>query len=177
MIYITSQSATTQYDVGGNAITHWDNKRCAWIINKPYENEEIDWWGKDNDFPAGCTKAQYEVNNPGWSNKPNITITWSWEKEAYIKAFGGPWKMFDPRWDSVKHLLTGADLRHCYTAVPDSRYPYRDSRSWGHLDYTQEEAIDMAKRYCDLYENATDVSVFYNNKLIHTKEKAAPREE
>ena len=47
MIRIICQDGIHQYDNKGNAITTWDNKKCSWIVNPEYENEKIDWWGKE----------------------------------------------------------------------------------------------------------------------------------
>ena len=76
MIYITSQDAYHQYDDNGNAITTWDTKKCAWIVEKEYENEKINWWGRDNDFPAGYTLSEYIQAFPNWNERPDITVKW-----------------------------------------------------------------------------------------------------
>ena len=66
MIHITSQDGMHQYDECGNAITTWNDKCCNWIVNDEYvdayNNDEIDWWGRDNDFPRGCSMEYYIKN-------------------------------------------------------------------------------------------------------------------
>jgi len=138
MIRITSQSATNQYDENGKEITTWDDKKCAWIVNKEFEREEIDWWGNNNDFPAGQTLAQFVANNPDWDKMPDIQVIWIWTKEEY-------WKAFKSNID---------------TAVISAK------RTWGYLDYTEEQAIQELGRYADFHKFAGTVQVQYNNKLI-----------
>jgi hypothetical protein len=64
MIKIKYQDDIHQYDEDDRPITTWDNKKGFWIINSEYENEDIDWWGEDNDFPKGVKlNTLYEINN------------------------------------------------------------------------------------------------------------------
>jgi hypothetical protein len=89
MIRIKSQDALHQYDGIGRAITTWDGDRCAWIVNKEFEDAEIDWYGANSDFPGGMTLKEYDELYPDFANNPNITITWKYESiNALVKTFG-----------------------------------------------------------------------------------------
>ena len=155
MIHIKSQDAFHQYDEGGNPITTWDSKKCSWIINREYENERIDWWGKDNDFPGGCTLSQFVKDNPNWDKKPDISVTWYWEnEESCVKAFGQPW--------TFQHPAT-CDSNYWKTM----KYPYTANKNWEHLDYEEKEAISQLGKYCGFNKFAYRVTVRYNGKLIH----------
>lgn len=150
MIIIKSQTAVHQYDDQGRIITTWDNKKCSWIVNTEFENEDIDWYGKDSDFPAGYTLAEYIEQNPNWDKMPNIIVTWTWnDKETCIRAFGQP-HSFGERpdyWDKVK-------------------YPYTASKDWGYLDYSKETAIEQLGKYCNFHIHADKTIIKYNNEII-----------
>lgn len=150
-IKITSQDGLHQYDEGGNAITTWDAKKCAWIVNQEFEEAEIDWWGEDNDFPGGYTLKEYLESNPNWDKNPDISVTWFWNtKETCIEVFGRP-HTFGEAWDYWDK----------------KQYPYQASRSWGYLDYTPTEAIQQLGRYCSFNRRADRVVVTYNGKVIY----------
>lgn len=131
MINIAYQTATGQYDSNGRQITHWDEKRCSWIVNKPfiqdYKNNQINWWGNDNDFPVGTTKEIHDKHNPGCSNYPDISLYCVFDQEGFKKGF--------PRED--------------YNKYPNG---YSYSKSWGHLNYFFEDALRL-KNYlpCNKY--------------------------
>lgn len=151
MIRITNQSGTNQYDSQGNAITSWDDKKGAWIVNPEYENEEINWWGSDNDFPAGYTLKEYEASHPGWERLPDISVTWFWDtKLACVKAFGSPYSFGADRdyWDKI-------------------RYPYTCTRSWGDLDFSKGQAVNALGTYCSFHKHADRVIVRYNGETLH----------
>lgn len=65
MLQIKYQDAFHQYDANYNPITTWDSEKCEWIVNPEYEDayyhNEIDWYGKDNDFPRGITNKALEL--------------------------------------------------------------------------------------------------------------------
>lgn len=143
MIRIISQDGCHQYDEDYNEITTWDDKKCAWIVNPEYENEEIDWWGEDNDFPAGYTLAEYERNYPDWNSRPDIDVIWTWDEDGYKKAF--------PDW-----------RRH-----PIPSFPETYCRSWGYLDISEEEAINRLGRHCRFNQYAISTKVTYNGKIIY----------
>ncbi len=151
-IKIVSQCSSHQYDALGNIVTNWDNKKCAWIVVKNFENKEIDWWGNENDFPAGYTLADYEKQYPNWDKLPDIKVTWAWNtKETCIKAFGSPHSFGKPSnyWDL-------------------QRYPYTHEQSWGYLDYTKEQAIDL-RSYANFDVYADGVTIEYNGEIIYKK--------
>lgn len=151
MIKIESQSALHQYDSEGNAITTWHEKKCEWIVNEEYENEEIDWYGKDSDFPRGCTLAQFEESNPNWDKLPNIHVTWYWDtKEDAIRAFGRPHTFGQPGtyWDTMS-------------------YPYTASRQWGYIDESEETTVERFGKYCDFHKHANRTVVTYNEKILY----------
>ena len=140
MIRIICQDGIHQYDNKGNAITTWDNKKCSWIVNPEYENEKIDWWGKDNDSPRGYTLEEFERNNPSWDKMPNIEVIWTWDPEGYKKAFDD-----DP---------------------PKNNNSISCNRYWGYLGYSEDEAIERLGRYYDFHKYAMNTRVIYNEKVI-----------
>jgi hypothetical protein len=79
MIKIVRQDGEHQYDELNRTITTWDHKKCAWIVNPEFDNDEIDWYGEDSDFPAGCTLKEYLLQYPNWDKMPNIKVTWKQE--------------------------------------------------------------------------------------------------
>lgn len=150
MIKIKSTDALYQYDEDGRAITTWDAKKCSWIINAEFENEEIDWWGKDNDFPRASKLANFIEQNPNWDKIPDIQVTWTWNTEnTCITAFGSP-SSFGARYDYWRKM----------------KYPYTHSSHWGYIEYTEEEAIESLGKYCDFHKHADNTRVLYNNKEI-----------
>lgn len=145
MIKIRSQDRCHQYDESDNIITTWDKKKCSWIINPEYENSEIDWWGEDNDFPQGIALADFIKDNPNWNKLPDIIVIWTWNtKEGMMKAL----KDNDSSWYNKQ------------------RFPYSESRSWGYLEYTKEEAIEQLGKYCDFYKHADNTKIIYNQETI-----------
>jgi hypothetical protein len=151
MIRIVSTNGRHQYDTQGRAITTWDEKKCTWIINSDFEHAEIDWWGEDNDFPAGETLAAFEKRNPDWNKIPDITATWYWNtKESCIKAFGFPRSFGQPAdyWDK-------------------QHYPYSATRAWGYIDEKEETTVERFGKYCDFHRHADRVVVTYNGKVLH----------
>lgn len=150
MIKIKSQDAVHQYDSEGNAITTWDAKKCNWIVNTQYENEDIDWYGEDSDFAAGTTLKSFIESNPNWDKNPDITVTWIWDtKEIYEKAFGHP-----------------SSFGGAYNYYDTLSYPQSCVRSWGYLDYNEKEAIEQLGKYCGFHLKASKTIVRYNNKII-----------
>lgn len=141
MIRITWQGGFHQYDKYGNEITTWDEKKCAWIVNPEYENEDIDWWGEDNDFPAGCTLAEYEKDHPNWRDIPDIEVRWTWDEEGWKKQF--------PDW-----------RKYSIPFFPNTCY-----RSWGYIEYSEQEAIERLGRYCNFNQFA-NTKVIYNGRVI-----------
>lgn len=155
MIKIKSQSGTNQFDKNGNAITTWDGKKCAWIVNEEYEHEEIDWYGKDSDFPAGYTLSEYEVQFPTWDKNPDISVTWYWnDKETCIKAFGQP------------HTFLGLNHPNIFNYWDIQIYPYSVNKSWGYLDYKKEEVVEQLGKYCDFHKFADRTVVSYNGEIL-----------
>lgn len=150
MIQIKCQSGTNQYDEEGNAITYWDDKKCAWIVLPEYEQESINWYGKNSDFPAGCTLKEYEKTHPNWKSIPNIAVTWFWNtKETAQKTFGQPHtfgESFD-YWDR-------------------QQYPYTCHRDWGYIECTKENAVKEFATYCGFQNYADRVIVTYNGETI-----------
>lgn len=150
MIKITSQDSLHQCDIDGNKITTWDEYRCCWIVNKEYENDTIDWFGKDGDFPAGSTLAQFEEQNPKYAENPCIETEFYWaSKEEAILQFGYPDTFGAPEnyWDKIK-------------------YPYSCFRSWNHMDTKKENVVETFGKYCDFNKHATRVVIKYNNELL-----------
>lgn len=150
-IRITSQDGSHQYDGQGRAITTWDHKKCAWIVNEEFENESIDWWGNDNDFPGGCTLEQFKKDTPDWDNKPDISVSFYWnDKATCIRAFGSP---------------------HTFGASADywdkQHYPYTHHKNWGYLDYKEDETVEALGKFCDFHKHASRVVVTYNSKVLH----------
>lgn len=119
MIKISYTTARGQYDKEGNEICYWDKKRCSWIVHKAYlteyENNQIDWWGNDNDFPMGTTKQRYDSMFKGNNNYPDIYLRVEFTQEEFKKGF--------PREDHRKY---------------PNGYSY--TRHWEHINYTFEEA-------------------------------------
>jgi len=150
-IRIKSQDGSHQYDGEGRAITTWDHKKCAWIVNEEFENEKIDWWGNDNDFPGGCTLEQFEANTPDWDKKPDISVSWYWnDKATCLRAFGSP------------HTF-GADFDYW----EKQRYPYQHHKNWGYLDYKEDEVVEALGKFADHHRHASRVIVKYNGKVLH----------
>jgi hypothetical protein len=150
MIAIKYQTADGQYDENDQQITQWDDKKCAWIVLPAYENEQIDWWGADNDFPGGYTLADYIKVHPNWDKMPDIRVTWYWNtKENYIKQFGLP---------------------HTFGEGPNyydnMTFPKSLSRQWGDIDCPKEEAVKRFSNYCHWNEHADRVVVEYNGEVI-----------
>lgn len=85
MITIDSQDSSHQYDDSGRAITDWDPKRGNWIVKKEYEHEKIDWWGKDNDFPGGYIKSDYDREFPKVEQGVDIRIKELEQKKEKIE--------------------------------------------------------------------------------------------
>jgi len=152
MIRIKSQDGIHQYDSGGRAITTWDSKKCAWIVNPEFENEDIDWWGDDNDFPGGYTLSEFIENNPDWDKKPDISVTWTWNTKESYKRFGGHPSSFGAESDYYDKLT----------------YPFSVTREWGYLDYDENEALKLAS-YCDFDKKSDSVKVVYNGKVLLEK--------
>lgn len=151
MIRIVSQSAQHQYDDKERAITTWDEKKCAWIVQTEFETEKIDWWGADNDFPGGYTLKEYVETNPNWDKNPDIVVTWYWHtKETCIKAFGLP---------------------HTFGQKPDywdkQLYPYSATRQWGYIDEKKDNAVNNFGKYARFHEHADRVVVTYNGETLH----------
>jgi hypothetical protein len=152
MIRIASQGGTNQYDESGRAITTWDAKKCSWIVNEEFENEEIDWWGEDNDFARGCTLSEFIENNPNWDKNPDIVVTWMWNTKESYQRFGGSPASFGGERDYYDKLT----------------YPFSVTRSWGYLDYSEDEAIKLAS-YCDFDKLSDSVKVVYNGETLLEK--------
>lgn len=151
MIRIASQSGSHQYDQDGRAITEWNEKACSWIVLPEFENEKIDWYGQDSDFPAGTTRKQLNIDSPGWETNPVIAVTWYWnDKGTAIKAFGQP-NTFGERPDYWKK----------------QQYPYTCRRSWEYLNYKPDEAIKSLGTYCNFNRYADRTVVIYNGEIIH----------
>lgn len=140
MIQINYQTATGQYDRNGNQITRWDAKRCSWIVlskyKREYDNNEIDWWGGDNDFPAGETIEQYHKRYPHQctANLPDISVQYIFNIEDFKKAFPG----------------------EDYQKYP---HGYSYCRHWQHLDYKFEEAVEKLKYYIDVGKLASEITI------------------
>lgn len=152
MIRIMSQSATHQFDEDSRAITTWDGKKCSWIVNEEFENDHIDWWGDDNDFPRGCTLAEFLVQHPDWDKNPDIVATWTWNTKESYRKFGGHPSSFGAASDYYDKLT----------------YPFLVSREWGYLDYDKEEAIHLAS-YCDFDKKSDHVKLVYNGEVLIDK--------
>lgn len=166
MIRIVSQSAIHQYDENERAITTWDSKKCSWIVNEEFEDEDIDWWGEDNDFPVGETLKEYLSRNPTWDIKPNITVTWTInDKDNYYKVFNEYPQRKTESFKSFGHLFQACDMKHAYEYDPDFKFPYSFSREWGYLEYNKEEAIMYLGRYCS-FNKASSTRIVYNNEVI-----------
>ena len=149
MIKIVSQDAFQQYDELGNAITYWDAKKCSWIVNTEYEEEEIDWYGEDSDFPAGCTLAEYESQHPDWKSIPDISVTWTWNTKQRMQAsLGRPTSIGEYEW------------------YDKQTFPYSQSKYWGDIECTKEEAIERFGKYCGFNKGADKTVVKYNNEII-----------
>jgi hypothetical protein len=149
MIRITSQDGCHQYDDDLRPITTWDAKKCCWIVNKEFEKERIDWYGKDSDFLAGTTEAEFERNNPNWASKPNISVTWRWDTaQTMQRAFGAP-TISEVEW------------------YEKTTFPHSDSRFWGYIECSENEAVERFGKYCNFHRHADNVIVRYNEKVLH----------
>lgn len=137
MIKIKSQDATSQYDEFGNVITRWDGYRCCWIVNEQYENDKIDWYGNDNDFPTGCTLEEFNKMNPNYESNPSIWLTVYFDEESYKRAFGTLRGYFD-------------------------RFSYH--RSWNNLDYDFEYTMKRIPQYLKSNCFATHIGVGWNRE-------------
>jgi len=143
MIQIKRQDAYHQYDEEGRAITTWDAKKCVWIVNEEFENDQIDWWGNDNDFPGGYRLKDFIEANPDWEKIPDITATWYWaDKDDLTLAF------------------------HDRTWALDQKYPYSHSKSWGYIECTKEAAVDRFATHCDWNRHASRVVITYNGEVL-----------
>lgn len=150
MIRIKSQDGLHQYDESGRSITTWDDKKCSWIVNPEFENEEIDWWGNNNDFPAGCTLKRFEQDNPNWNKIPNISVTWTWDTKEDYERMGGPPHSFGQSFDYYDKL----------------NYPQRCTRSWGYIECSKEDAVKRFANYANFHRFANKIEVYYNNELL-----------
>ena len=142
-IFITYQDGQGQYDQNYNQITEWNSKYCSWVVLPEYEeaynNGEIDWWGEDNDFPAGETMKELQEQYPDADSWPYIHVQWFWTTEGYIKTFH---------------------------ERPKYEHQLRYGNCWEYLNYTKEEAIEKTGRYCDFHKNAYRTVVEYNGEVI-----------
>jgi len=154
-VHINSMDGQHQYS-DGVPITDWHSKKCAWIIRPEFEDQEINFWGKDNDYPGAYTLKEFEDSHPNWDKLPSISVTWYWNtKEACIKAFGQP-SSFLKRDD--RHILDYWDIQH---------YPYIHHKSWGYIECVEDEAVERFGKYCSFNQYADRVRVTYNDKVIH----------
>ena len=143
MIQISAQDGMHQYDKRGRAITTWDDKKCNWIVNEQFADEEINWWGEDNDYPQGYTLAEFIVSHPDWESLPDIKVTWRWDtKESYKKSFGRD------------------------TNCNDLVFPQFHTRKWGYMNYTISEAVDLGKRYCGFARLADWTEISFNGESV-----------
>ena len=139
-IRIEHQDGTHQYDKDYNPITTWNPKYCEWIINKEYENDEIDWQEDENgitEFPRGVTMAYAKESQPNADNYPVIQATWIWDEAGYMKQFG---------------------------QMPEGNLAY--SKTWEYLDYSEDVAIESLGRYCGFNKHASRTVIKYNDKVI-----------
>ena len=165
MIKIKSQCAFHQYDEEGRAITTWDDQKCSWIVNSEFENEKIDWYGEDNDFPAGETMAEFLKRNPNWDKIPDIVVTWEWDKQGYLQQFGELPQRMRPDMERIAHMISGSERRHLYEIDPNFKFPCKATRQWGYLEYTKEQAIQELGKYCG-FNKFSKTEVFYNGERI-----------
>ena len=139
-----------QYDSKGRAITTWDKKKCSWIVNPEFEDDNIDWYGEHSDFPAGYTLKEYKENFPDWDKKPDIVVTWTWkDKASAIAAFGQPHTFGESSdyWDKKE-------------------FPMTATREWGYIDEPEETTVERFGKYCNWHIHASNVRVLYNGKEI-----------
>jgi methionyl-tRNA formyltransferase len=65
MIHISSQDYCGQYDSLGRQITEWDYDLGFWFVLPEfiddYKSGNIDWYGNDSDFPAGCSRDEVDA--------------------------------------------------------------------------------------------------------------------
>lgn len=147
MVKINRQDACHQYDEEGRAITTWDEKKCSWIVEPEFEDEEIDWYGKDSDFPAGCTLKEYISIHPNWDKTPDIKVEWTWNtKETCINALGS-YHEFKKWYDN-------------------NVYPFTHSKCWGYINEPKETATERFGKYCDYHKHADNIRVLYNEEEI-----------
>lgn len=166
MIKINSQDGHHQYDDNGNIITTWDSKKCAWIVEKEYNNSKIDWWGKDNDFPSGYTLEEYIKLYPNWDKNPDITVQWTiLNREDYFKTFREYPIKENPSMSCIAHLLSGSERKHLYMEDKDFKFPYIFTKTWEYLDETEESSLRLGK-YCNFHKFASNVRIMYNEKEI-----------
>ena len=147
MIRIISQDALHQYDSEGRAITTWDAKKCAWIVNHEFEGTEIDWYGRDSDFPAGCTLKQWEQENPDHANNPHLQVTWYYNTiQALVITFG----------------------EKAYWEKNAKVFPYVVTRQWDYMskkDYPDFlSAANGLCSYAGFHKGADKVVFQYNNE-------------
>lgn len=155
MIIIKHQDSKHQYDCEGNQITTWNEKCCEWIVNdkylEDYEQNNIDWWGRSNDFPRGISMKEF-IKNYGDPNKiPDICLISFWDNDVNWRKFTRdplyPWK---PDIDGVVKII----------------------KNWGYLNYTKEEAISKIITNKDSYYNnvckfSSGCELMYNGEIIY----------
>lgn len=156
MIHIKRQDGIHQYDEYGNAITTRNDKCCNWIVNEEYveayNNDEIDWWGEDNDFPRGCS-MEYQIANFGDPYAlPDISLEMTWETEDDYRKMG-----------ATDHFE--------YSSYS---YPLTIYRHWGYLNYSEKEAIESLvtnpqSYYHSIAKGSTRCKLTYNGKIIYEK--------
>lgn len=139
MIKITSQSSSGQYDEEGNQITEWNPKLCEWVVlpkyKADYDNNNIDWWGKDNDFPAGATIEYFNTEYPNWESRPVISICMYFNPEGCKKAF--------PDENQSKY-----------------KNGFNYGRTWEYLDYSFKDALNV-KSYLQADKFAEQIRIVW----------------
>lgn len=137
-IVITSQDSEHQYDKLGRAITTWNEKCCSWVIEKEFEDDEINWQKDEigiTEFPRGIRQRDID---PEVYNYPDIEVTWTWDEDGFMKKFG-------------ERMKSGEES---YT------------RTWGYLKLEKDEAINRLGHYCDFNKEAIKTEVKYNGEVI-----------
>ena len=155
MIRIKYQDSEHQYDQDNNPVTTWHEKCCEWIVNneyiEDYENDNIDWWGKDNDFPRGISMERFIEKYGDPNKRPDISLEVYWNNESDWRKFTmDRFSSWNPNKDGIVSIF----------------------RSWGYLDYTKEKAIsrlvtDKESYYHTICKFASGCKLLYNNEVIY----------
>lgn len=143
MIKIVLQTGSGLYDDTGRQIAHWDDIRCSWIVNKPYNNARIDW----GESPGALTKAEHNKLYPRWKRLPSITVHWFYDSIEQVVETYGEISYWKNKYGQNFERFTS---------------PYVVSRNWNHLDYSLERAKSLGS-YSNFDKSCSKIVLIYND--------------